>query len=54
MISPAFCYFHIIIDNYNYEMGICENKGDKNIVYTTKSLLDKSSGASKTHLYFST
>lgn len=35
-------------------MGICENKGDKNIVYTTKSLLDKSPGASKTHLYFST
>lgn len=35
-------------------MGICQNKGDKNLMYTTKSLLDKSSGTSKTHFYFST
>lgn len=44
----------ILFNLFFLKMGICENKGDKNIVYTTKSLMDKSPGASKTHLYFST
>lgn len=35
-------------------MGICEYSGDKNIVYTTKSLLDKTPGTKTTNFYFST
>lgn len=35
-------------------MGICQNGPDKNIIYTTKSLLDKVQGAGKTNFYFST
>ena len=35
-------------------MGICEYSGEKNIVYTTKSLLDKTPGTKHTNFYFST
>jgi hypothetical protein len=35
-------------------MGICEYSADKNIVYTTKSLLDKVPGTKNTNFYFST
>lgn len=36
-------------------MGICEYSPDKNIVYSTKSLLDKTSSGPKTpNFYFST
>lgn len=38
----------------NYWMGICETSTDKNIVYTTKSLLDKAPNSKNTHFYFST
>lgn len=35
-------------------MGICEYSGDKNIVYSTKSLMDKAPGSKTTNFYFST
>lgn len=35
-------------------MGICQNGPDKNIVYITKSLLDKVPGVGETNFYFST
>lgn len=35
-------------------MGICQHATDKNIVYTTKTLMDKVPGTGITSFYFST
>ena len=35
-------------------MGICENSDDKNIIYTTKSLLNNHISSNTTRFYFST
>lgn len=35
-------------------MGICEYRNDKNIIYTTKTLMDRAPGSKTTNFYFST